>query len=444
MSYRGLKALLMACSGVAALVAATADANAGGLAVREQSAWGQGASFAGVAAGGSSSAMFWNPATMTQIPGLQSNSVWSGIMPYASNSPNVAASTFGVLGGTGDSAQDALVPAAYYTWQIRPDLWIGMSVNSPFGLSVKEPGAWAGGGYGAYWTNLKTYNATPSVAYRINDWISIGAGVQVQYAQTTFGFAYNVLGAGTPAGLNGGGWGYGFTAGVTLTPTQNLTVGLGYRSGINQKLNGALMLPAARWRHAWIDQRDRQSPGHRYGQRSLPVCPAVDRVGYGRVVELEPDRHGRCVAAQWCARDRWLAANVTLPFQYQDGWFFSGGAEYQWNDRLAVRSGVGFERSPVTDQVRMPLVPDNDRIWLSAGATYQYSNKISLDLAYTHVFVKSTSINITAASGNPWFNPLLGSYVGDVSSHVDIVSVGFHYRWDNPAPAGPKSTLPHK
>ena len=90
MAYRGLKALLVTCSGLAALVVATADANAGGFAVREQSAWGQGASFAGVAAGGSSSAMFWNPATMTQIPGIQSNSVWSGIMPYASNSPDVA------------------------------------------------------------------------------------------------------------------------------------------------------------------------------------------------------------------------------------------------------------------------------------------------------------------------------------------------------------------
>jgi long-chain fatty acid transport protein len=127
-----MKAVLLACSGIAALIAATADANAGGLAVREQSAWGQGSSFAGVAAGGSSSAMFWNPATMTQIPGLQSNSVLSGIMPYASNSPNVPLSTFAnppfSLGGTGDSAQDALVPAAYYTWQIKPDLWIGMSV----------------------------------------------------------------------------------------------------------------------------------------------------------------------------------------------------------------------------------------------------------------------------------------------------------------------------
>ncbi len=442
MSFRGMKAVLLACGGIGALLVATADANAGGFAVREQSAWGQGASFAGVAAGGSSSAMFWNPATMTQIPGLQSNSVLSGIMPYASNSPNVAASTFGVLGGTGNSGQDALVPAAYYTWQIRPDLWIGMSVNSPFGLSVKEPGAWAGGGYGAYWTNLKTYNATPSVAYRINDWISIGAGVQVQYAETTFGFAYNALGAGTQAGLNGGGWGYGFTAGVTLTPTQNLTVGLGYRSGINQKLNGALMLPAAAGGtpgsiNATVNLPDVVTAGVRY--RFAPQWTALGTIEWsnwsriGTVSVLQPNGAPAIAGGSL----------VTLPFQYQDGWFFSGGAEYQWNPQLALRSGIGFERSPVTDQVRMPLVPDNDRIWLSAGATYQYSNKISLDLAYSHVFLKSTSINITAASGNPWFNPLLGNYVGDVSSHVDIISVGFHYRWDSPA-AAPKSTLYHK
>ena len=74
MSYRGVKSLLLACSGVGALLAATVDANAGGFALREQSAYGQGSSFAGVAAGGSLSSMFWNPATMTQVPGIQSRS----------------------------------------------------------------------------------------------------------------------------------------------------------------------------------------------------------------------------------------------------------------------------------------------------------------------------------------------------------------------------------
>ena len=62
-------------------------------------------------------------------------------------------------------------------------------------------------------------------------------------------------------------------------------------------------------------------------------------------------------------------------------------------------------------------------------------------LAYSHVFVTDTSINITGTSGNPWFDGI--SYVGSVDSHIDIISVAMQYRWDNPAPT-PTSTLYHK
>src|SRR5674476_1460736 len=127
MSCRRVKAVLLACCGVGALLAATVDANAGGFALREQSAYGQGSSFAGVAAGGSLSSMFWNPATMTQVPGIQTETVLSGIMPYASHSVNPA-SIFAAFGGAGDSALDALVPAGYFSWQINPQLWFGMSL----------------------------------------------------------------------------------------------------------------------------------------------------------------------------------------------------------------------------------------------------------------------------------------------------------------------------
>jgi len=108
-------------------------------------------------------------------------------------------------------------------------------------------------------------------------------------------------------------------------------------------------------------------------------------------------------------------------------WFFSVGADYQWTDRLAVRGGIGYEISPISDSVRIPLLPDNDRTWLSVGATYKISKDLSFDLAYSHVFVKSTPINISAASGNPWFDGI--TYIGNVSSHIDILSLGVKYRW---------------
>ncbi len=432
MSFRGMKAVLLVCGGLATLIAVTGAANAGGLAIREQSAWGQGASFAGVAAGGSSSAMFWNPATMTQIPGIQSNSVWSGIMPSSSNSPTAAGpgNFFLGLGGTGDTANDALVPGAYYTWQFKPDMWLGLSVNSPFGLSVNFPISWAGAEYAAGSSYLKTYNATPSYAWRINDLISVGVGVQIQYAKADFSHCVTApCPIGPLAELSGHDWGYGFTAGVTLTPTPTTTLGIGYRSRIDQKIDGSIAIS---------------------GVGSAPASTTLnlpDTVSVGLRQKLTSQWTGLATVewANWSRIGTSAVAagpfSTSLPFQYQDGWLFSVGAEYMWSPALTLRGGVGFEKSPITDDVRIPLLPDNDRFWLSAGGTYDWSQRISFDLAYSHLFVKSTPINITATSGNPWFTGV--SYIGNVSSHVDIISVGFHYRWDNPEPA-PVSKLYHK
>jgi long-chain fatty acid transport protein len=377
--------------------------------------------------------MFWNPATMTQVAGIQSESDLSGILPYSAHS--VTSGTYAALGGTSNTGLAALVPTGYFSWQFNPNMWLGLSVNAPFGLATSFPSAWAGGGYAARDNHLKTYNATPSFAYRINDWISIGAGVQIQRAEANFEFAFNALGAGTPASVTGRGWGYGFTGGVTLTPTKNLSVGLGYRSGINQKLNGAMMLPAGAGGtpgsiNTTINLPDVASLGIRY--RFAPQWTALGTVEWsnwsriGTVNILQPSGAPATAAGH----------NVVLPFQFSDGWFYSIGAEYQWNDKLAVRGGIGFEKSPVTDAVRATGVPDNDRTWLSAGATYQFTNKMSFDLAYSHIFVKTTPINITA--GNPWFDAyggLLGAYTGSVNAHVDIISVALKYRWDDPAPA---------
>jgi long-chain fatty acid transport protein len=69
-------------------------------------------------------------------------------------------------------------------------------------------------------------------------------------------------------------------------------------------------------------------------------------------------------------------------------------------------------------------VPDNNRIWVSIGSTWKFTNKLSADLAYSHVFVKNTSIADVAATGTV--------YNGTVDSRVDIISASLKYRWDDP------------
>ncbi len=429
MAVRGLRGWLRAGSALGLLAGVTVSANAGGFAVHEQSAYFQGMSFAGAAAGGDLSGMFWNPAVMTQFAGINSYTSISAILPYASNNPT--AGTYLALGGTSNVGDQALVPGSYFSYQLNPSLWLGMSVNAPFGLSEHFPTAWAGRDYASGTTFLRSYNASPSIGYRLNDWISVGVGVQIQFAKASLNHGVSAfipfLGGFVPVGdanLSGDGWGYGFTAGVTLMPTPATTIGLGYRSSIDQKISGTLTIPIAGGFGAdtTVKLPDMVSLGIR--QRLNPQLSLL-----GTVEWTNWSRIGTSVISTAAPVP---AAALNLPFDYKDGWFFSAGAEYQATDRLTLRTGLAYEISPVTDSVRMPLVPDNDRFWASVGATWQIWRGFSADIAYSHVWVRDPTINISAASGNPWFATTGVTYIGDVSAHVDIISIGIKYRWDEP------------
>jgi long-chain fatty acid transport protein len=454
MSRRGWASLLRASSALGLLVIASAQANAGGFAVREQSPYGQGSSFAGVAAGGALSSMFWNPATMTQMPGIVSETDVAGIFPFTSHTPLPGSSFFGGAGalpGTTNVADSAFVPAGYTSYQLNPNLWFGVSINAPFGLSERFPDAWAGRNYTSGDVLLKTYNVAPSIAYRLSDWISVGAGVQIEYGKASFVRGLppvpqlNLPGVGTAATFTGTGWGFGATAGVTLTPTPTTIVGLGWRSALNQKFEGATLsnigLPPAP-----------PAPPTTLGSANTTV-KAPDIVSLGIRQRLDP-RWTLLGTAEWSNWSRIGTSNLLLfngapatvlgvpqavHFEYRDGWFFSGGAEYIWDQRLTLRGGLAYEITPVSDQVREPVVPDNDRFWASIGASWRVSKFMHFDLAYSHVWVKDGSINLTAGSGNPSFNGI--SYVGNVNAHVDIISAALVVRFDELEPTARRPFL---
>ena len=149
---------------------------------------------------------------MTQFPGIVSETVVSGIFPYANNTP-VAGMLVGpplisIFLAPANIGKATPVPAGYTSYQFSPNLWFGVSINAPFGLSENFPDnlgrpLLCGGPQ-----LLKTYNATPSIAWQINDWISVGAGVQIQYAKASFKKACR----GPPVCLPRGYRRYGFQA----------------------------------------------------------------------------------------------------------------------------------------------------------------------------------------------------------------------------------------
>ena len=105
--------LTLSLVSVVALLVAPHEAEAGAFAIREQSATGQGMSFAGVAAGsGGVSSIFWNPATITMKPGWWTELHVSAVAPRTEITPTLGTNPFLLpLGASGDASLDAIVPA---------------------------------------------------------------------------------------------------------------------------------------------------------------------------------------------------------------------------------------------------------------------------------------------------------------------------------------------
>ena len=102
------------------------------------------------------------------------------------------------------------------------------------------------------------------------------------------------------------------------------------------------------------------------------------------------------------------------------------GVEYKANDRWSWRAGVAYDETPIPNaQRRTPRIPDSDRTWLALGGSYHYSDNIILDAAYTHIFMKDSSIEDTFTSGTQTYE-LSGKY----KSSVDIVGVQLRWLFD--------------
>ncbi|MEE8445068.1 MAG: outer membrane protein transport protein [Alphaproteobacteria bacterium] len=382
---RGLGARLFtttALTGLAATVIAVAlpgDARAAGFALKEQSATAQGNAFAGATAGAEDiSYMFFNPAGLIRHEGMQAATVISYISPHAETTD-----ASGGIGG--DSSQDggveAVVPAFYGMWSASPDLKVGLGINTPFGLKTKYSEGWAGRLY-AIEAEMLTVNINPAVAYRINDMISVGAGVQIQYMDVTLS---NFDGVGT-AEITGDDWAFGFNLGVLVELSPRTRLGASYRSQIDHTLEGEADVPAA-------------------GLTDEPINAAFlspDSASIGLYHDVN-DQWAVMAEVGWTRWSTFEELKVvldsggtlsTVPEDWDDVWFTALGVTYRPSDQLTLRAGAAFDQSPIPDSTRSPRIPGADRTWLSLGASYAVSPDITIDAGYTHVFVADSDVDI--------------------------------------------------
>jgi long-chain fatty acid transport protein len=458
MSRSHLIKTLLAGSSATVMMLAASSAMAGGFSSRQQSVTGQGFSYAG--AGTSAfgiGSMFWNPANITNFEGRRSEWNFTFVAPNTSVTSDRLTSGGGGLNlmgpptnipaiGSGNINQGTLTTASYNSYQLNNMIWLGLQTGTPFGSRTKVDPGFSGSVYGTS-TIVRALAITPTVGIKVNDWLAFGFGFTAQQLNVTLNGGdprFAPLGPAAAAAtslsrIKGDGYGYGWTAGVTLKPVQGTEISLGYRSHIRHKLEGefdftapvATLNPAAASRLVSVNVN----------------LPEIATLGIRQQINQQWAVTG---TAQWTNWSRVRTAPVVnrvtgapitgLGFRYKDEWFFAAGAEYKYNPQWTFRAGVAYEKSPIDDENRGVRVLDSDRIWLSLGAGYKFSEKLDIDFSYSHIFLKSGKVDIVPVGnafnpvGNPAFNGA-AQFNGRSKGSIDIVSFSLKYRWDDPSPS---------
>lgn len=436
---RMFKFTSLAAASAAALLAAT-SAQASSFAIRSgQGAEGLGMAYAGAASGGIGlSGMSWNPAVITMFPGRTSSLSFTYLLPHADYQLTRPGTVGGVpiqfipaiLGGPGTQrgagnigGDGAFIPSSASAWQVTDRLWLGYTSGAPWGLRSKmENQVFAGQTYGRS-AKIRSMNFAPTIGYQINDWISVGAALQVQYLKARLSQAVALSPFAPPAILDGDDWNFGYRLGITLTPTKNTSIGIAYRSSIRHTLSGT------------FDGLGAPFPISTPIRANLNLPDSVV-VGVSHRFNEQWQAHLGVEWTNWSRFRRIPIINqlnglpiTSLNFVYDDSWFFSAGVEYQATRDLTLRAGIGYELSAVNNTNRTIFISDNDRLWLGIGASYQVTPKLKLDLGYSYINVNKAVADYNAVT-HPQFRAVNVAFEAKPSIH--IVSAGLTYRWDDP------------
>ena len=391
--------LRQVCTGALLSTAALCvhQAYAAGFQLTEQSSLGVGRAYAGAGiVGDDLSAVHYNPAGMTLLPGtqFQAGSVWIDV--------NASIDGKGANEGKSENGRykGQAIPAGFLTHQVTEDVWLGLGLTVPFGMGTDYDSEWFGSERG-YTSTILTFDINPNVAWRVNDFLSVGGGVSLQYAKAKLGSGlYTSM--PTPVGardvkigngkIDADSWDWGYNLGIMLSPSEKLRLGLSYRSAIEHNAEGDFKFSAKNQALSVLSGT--------YDAKATVKTPDTVMLTATWEVTDALRLSGLVRWAKWSnfktltikndtGSNPYAAALQSKSYEndWDDTWLFSVGADYRINDAWTVRCGIAYEKDPVGDETkRMAVIPDTDRLWLALGATWNVSKALQIDagLAYLH------------------------------------------------------------
>jgi len=391
-----------------------------------------GKGFAFVAQADNPAAVHYNPAGLTQLKGSQIT------VGYVYEAPMFSVDSKATGDNVNMQKQVFYIPNVYFVTNLKnEDLKFGFGANSPYGLSTD----WANDSYTKYIStesSVEMMNYNPTIAYKVNDYVSVGAGIDFFTADINKHrvVATTLSSTGGDFQLKGSDESWGYNFGLLLKPSEKHRIGISYRSEIDLVLKGTVALDGMDPTLAAVVGCFGGATSYKTEMESKSTIPRSVAFGYA----YQPNKKWTIEAdAEWtdwsCVEEEFLtypnagaAALVVLndgnpaSRDWRSVWAYGIGAEYQATDKLELRGGFIYEQSPIPSANFEPVLPDANKHGVTMGAGYLFKN-VKIDGSYA--FFKYRDRDVTNDVGSSTSTNVDGKYKG----YINILALSLTYKY---------------
>lgn len=420
-NYRKIQKICALLSPLAVLI--HQPAYAGGFQLSDHSITALGRSQAGYGiVGDDASAAFFNPAGLSLLnkKQIQAGAALIRAKGHFTNNGSTGAN----VGNDHDGAQNSITPSLYYVTPINKNIHFGLAINSPFGTHTHYDNGFVGQ-YSGLKTKIVTININPSFAVKINDSISIGAGISYQKFDASISAAGSPLAPTSTLTIEGDSDKWGYNVGAMFSFVDQSRLGISYRSKIEHDIEG----------EAIFSNFSPLADGS-FAATAGFISPETAYLAYTKPVS---DKWQLSLGYRWTRWSRFeeldvqfptgvATQNSTINTQWSDVKTIAIGTDYTLNSKWTLRAGYAQDDSPVPDATRSVRTVDSDRTWYSIGASYHASNNIQWDVAYRYIAFDDAPVSqdITRSNGTVALGTLNGNF-NDINIHTLAFQINYQY-----------------
>ncbi len=340
--------------------------------------------------------------------------------------------------GTATGSAVKAVPNLHLVIPINDRWFYGAGVGVPFGLATNYSPSSIVGSY-ATTSSIQTINVSQDLAYKIDDQISAGLGVDVQQFQGEFDAnLFNELAVTNQVSSYGVGW----HAGLLYQFTPHTRIGVAYHSAITQNAQGPGSVAAGELELPILGVITTNATS--YTATTTLNMPAWLTAGFYQDITENWSIMATYNYTLWnttksLAIDGITLAQegngsivepITLQMNFNNSSEVSLGTQYKFNTHWTGRFGIGYDQTPTQNIDRELRLPSSDLYNVAAGVHYQANEHWGFDVGYEHAFAAPASVN--KVSGELPLIPtvtIAEEMIGNFNNSADIFGAQLTYNF---------------